>query len=234
MAQEDLLPLYEQVRRKLLSEIEAGRLAEGSFLPSEFDLCAKYGVSRITLRRAVAELCAEGRLVRQQGRGTLVAPRKVQQTISLSGFSDVIEGQGHKAGHRVLECEENATSPTTAARLQATRLYRFVRLLEMNDQPMTLENLYVDAERFADVLEPVTAGGSFFASLRSAYGAEPASAERQIDVGFARADEAGVLGVSTTQPVYRIEKLVFDRAGLPLALSQTVTPCHLVTLAVNN
>jgi GntR family frlABCD operon transcriptional regulator len=234
MAQDGLLPLYEQVRRKILSEIEAGRLGEGSFLPPEFELCETYGVSRITLRRAVGELCAEGLLVRQQGRGTLVAPRKLQQTISLSGFADVVEGQGHKAGHRIIERVDDADAPAIAARLAASRLVRFVRLLEMDDRAMTLEALYFDAERFAKALEPVGAGKSFFASLRSAHGIEPAGAERLIDVGFALDFEADLLGVSTTEPVYRIEKLVLDGDGRALALSQTVTPCRLVTLAVKN
>ena len=76
MVQDGLLPLYEQVRRKILSEIEAGRLAEGSFLPPELELCATYGVSRITLRRAVGELCAEGLLLRQQRLG-LPRPRRL-------------------------------------------------------------------------------------------------------------------------------------------------------------
>lgn len=234
MVQDDLLPLYEQVRRKLLSEIKAGRLPEGSFLPPEFELCETYGVSRITLRRAVGELCAEGLLVRQQGRGTFVAPRKMQQTISLSGFADVVEGQGHKAGHRVLEREDDVIAPPVALRLDAVRLVRFVRLLEVDDRPMTLETLFVDADRFAATLGPVGAGKSFFASLRSAYAIEPAGAERLIDVGFANASEAEAIGVSSTEPVYRIEKLVLDSKGTPLALSQTVTPCHLVTLAVKN
>jgi len=234
MVQDGLLPLYEQVRRKLLSEIDAGRLPEGSFLPPELELCATLGVSRITLRRAVGELCAEGLLIRQQGRGTLVAPRKMQHTISLSGFADVVAGQGHKAGHRVLEREDNAVEPAVAARLGASKLVRFVRLLEVDDRPMTLETLFVDGERFADALDPVEAGQSFFASLRKGYTVEPAGADRLINVGFARASEAEALGVSTTEPVYRIEKLVLDGKGTPLALSQTVTPCHLVTLAVKN
>jgi GntR family transcriptional regulator, frlABCD operon transcriptional regulator len=234
MAQDALLPLYEQVRRKILSEIEDGRLAEGSFLPPELELCATYGVSRITLRRAVGELCAEGLLLRQQGRGTLVAPRKLQQTISLSGFSDVMEGQGHKAGHRIIEREDDADAPAIAARLAASRLVRFVRLLDVNGRPMTLEGLYFDAARFAKALDSVAAGQSFFAALRSAHGIAPAGAERLIDVGFARSSEADLLGVPTTEPVYRIEKLVLDGEGRPLALSQTVTPCRLVTLTVKN
>lgn len=234
MTQDDLLPLYEQVRRRLLSEIEAGRLAEGSFLPPEFELCETYGVSRITLRRAVGELCAEGLLVRQQGRGTLVAPRKMQLTISLSGFSDVVEGRGLKPGHRIIEGQERADAPAVAARLQALHLFRFVRLLEVDDRPMTLETLYFDARRFAEAFGAVAAGRSFFSSLRSTYGIEPAGAERVIDVGFAGAGEARLLGVSATQPVYRIEKLVLDGESRPLALSQSVTPCHLVSLAVKN
>lgn len=234
MAQDGLLPLYEQVRRKILSQIEAGQLAEGAFLPPEFELCETFGVSRITLRRAVGELCDEGLLVRQQGRGTLVARRKMQQTISLSGFADVVEGQGHRAGHRVLSRDDAADAPQIAQRLGADRLVRFTRLLQVDDRAMTLEALSFDAERFADAVAPVAAGSSFFATLRSVYGLEPAGAERIIDVGFASASEAQLLGVSTTEPVYRIDKLVLDGEGRPLALSQTATPCHLVTLAVKN
>ncbi|WP_246374770.1 GntR family transcriptional regulator [Aquamicrobium lusatiense] len=234
MTQDGLLPLYEQVRRRLLSEIETGRLAEGSFLPPEFELCATYGVSRITLRRAVGELCAEGVLIRQQGRGTVIAPRKLQQSISLSGFADVVEGRGHKAGHRILGREDGADAPAAASRLRAERVVRFVRLLEIDDRPMTLETLFFDEERFADAVGPVGTGESFFATLRASYGVEPEHAERVIDVGFARASEAQSLGVSTTEPVYRIEKLVLGAGGAPIALSHTITPCRLVTLAVKN
>ena len=234
MEQDGLVPLYEQVRRKILSEIKTGHLAERSFLPPEPELCATYGVSRITLRRAVSELCAEGWLIRQQGRGTLVAPRKMRQTISLSGFSEVVESQGRRAGHRILERKDGVDASAIAARLEAARLVRFTRLLEVDGHPMTLEELYFDADRFAKALAPVEAGESFFATLRDVYHVTSAGAERLIDVGFARPSEAAGLGVSTTEPVYRIEKIVLDENSRPLALSHLVTPCHLVTLTVKN
>ena len=60
---------------RLRAAIEGGVLAEGAFLPSEAELCAQFGVSRITLRRAVSDLCAAGLLLRQQGRGTVVTRR---------------------------------------------------------------------------------------------------------------------------------------------------------------
>ena len=67
---------------------------------------------------------------------------------------------------------------------------------------------------------------------RDKAGIVPAHAERQIDVGLASAGERGILAVTAAQPVYRIEKIVTDREGRPLALSQLVTPSHLVTYTI--
>jgi len=228
-----LLPLYEQVRRSILAAIRSGQFPEGSFLPAEPELMSLYGVSRITLRRAIGDLCADGRLQRQQGRGTVVMPAKVRQTlVSLSGFSETMDGLGRKAGHRILARDDHPDAPAIRDRLQASSLIRFDRLLEDNGMPMTLETLWFDAARFPEVIEPVAAGGSFFAALRDKAGIVPAHAERQIDVGLASASERNVLAMKAAQPVFRIEKIVTDAEGRPLALSQLVTPSHLVTYTI--
>jgi len=228
-----LLPLYEQVRRSILAGIQSGQYPEGSFLPSEPDLMARYRVSRITLRRAIGDLSAEGRLQRQQGRGTLVTPSKVQQTlVSLSGFSETMDGLGRTAGHRILSQGHDENAPRVRERLAAEDLIRFDRLLEDGGRPMTLETLWFDAARFPDVIEPVAAGGSFYAALRDKAGVTPAHSERQIDVGFASTEECQALKITTAQPVYRIEKTVMDGAGTPLAFSKLTTPSHLVTYSI--
>lgn len=227
------VPLYEKVRRFIVSGIESGDYAAGSFLPPEPSLMTQYGVSRVTLRRAIGDLCAEGWLQRQQGRGTLVMPRKVRQTlVSLSGFSETMDGLGRKASHRILSQEDRADAPAIAARLEARVLIRFDRLLEEDGHPMTLESLWFDRETFADVIPDVAAGGSFFAALRKVAGIVPAHAERQIDVGFGTDPERAELGILPGQPVFRIEKLVTDTAGKPLALSFLVTPGHLVSFTM--
>lgn len=230
MAEHDrLTPLYEQVRRKILADIQSGLLAEGSFLPTEPELCAQHAVSRITLRRAIGELCAEGRLIRQQGRGTVVAPQKVRQRlVSLSGFSETMDGLGRASSHRILEREDQVADTGLALRLGAVSPVRFLRLLELDGHPMTLETLWFDAARFSAVVEAVAAGGSFFAALRDTAGVTPVSAERQIDVGFANAEERDIFGISASQPVYRIEKTTFGTGGAVLGISGLVTPCHLV------
>jgi len=229
------LPLYEQVRRVLLSEIEAGTPPVGGFLPPEAELCARFDVSRITLRRAIGELCAAGHLSRQQGRGTVVLPGKMRQRlVSLSGFSETLGDLGRRAHHRILSRDDTPGDGDVASLLSAASLVRFERLLCDEDRPVTLETLWFDAGRFPGVAEPVAAGGSFFAALRDHAGIRPARAERQINAGFASAAETAILGGSAGRPVFRIEKLVSDAEGRPVALSRLVTPCDLVTYVVTS
>lgn len=67
--------LWSQVAGDLRSDIESGKLRPGAKLPSEPELAAQYGVARVTVRRAIAELISEGRLVILHGRGTFVRER---------------------------------------------------------------------------------------------------------------------------------------------------------------
>ncbi|WP_235890915.1 GntR family transcriptional regulator [Pararhizobium mangrovi] len=222
-------PLYEQVRRQLLAEIEAGTLPEGSFLPPEPELCRRFDVSRITLRRAVSELCAVNVLIRQQGRGTMVGRRRVRQAlVSLSGFSETMQELGLESRHRVLS-RKDVDSPEIAMRLSAAKLVRVQRLFEVDDRPMTHEFLYFDLARFAAVLPDLEAGGSFYAALERHFGVVPGGAERTIDVVFPEADIRKHLDVQGFQPCYRTEKLVTKGGGEPLAFSVLLTPCHCVT-----
>lgn len=231
---DNLSPLYEQVARRLLADVEAKRLAEGQFLPPEPELCDRFGVSRITVRRAISDLCDQGRLIRQQGRGTLVAPRKVTQTlVSLGGFSEMFQGRGVK--RVVIDHHRGEIEPKVALKLglpETTRLHRFLRLIHANDVPMTLETLFIEAGRFPGLDEKLLSGQSFFSALRDDYDIQLGGAERTIDVGYADAEEQRSLGVAAVQPMYRMDKTVFTAARAPISFSRLVTPTHLVTFTV--
>lgn len=64
--------LWAQVAADLRSEIDAGRLAPGAKLPNELELASQYGVARLTVRRAIADLVDAGYLLVLRGRGTYV------------------------------------------------------------------------------------------------------------------------------------------------------------------
>ncbi|HWS51684.1 MAG TPA: GntR family transcriptional regulator, partial [Microbacterium sp.] len=98
-------PLHEQIRTLLMHEIEDGAYGESGKLPPEPELCARFGVSRITVRRAVADLEEIGLVHRQQGRGTFVTPaRDVLGTMSVGGFADKVVGDGAKS-RRIMKAE---------------------------------------------------------------------------------------------------------------------------------
>lgn len=75
LQQNTSVPLYRQLKDKILSDISSGKLAEGEKIPTEIELSELYNISRITVRNAVKELVAEGYLVKKQGKGTFVCLR---------------------------------------------------------------------------------------------------------------------------------------------------------------
>jgi GntR family transcriptional regulator len=100
MALVPVVPHYrriEQSRRERIAQLQPG---DG--LPSDSELCAEFGVSRMTARNAMARLAAEGLIVRQPGRGSFVAPRPVHRRANrLMTFSHEMERQGRVPSSRV-------------------------------------------------------------------------------------------------------------------------------------
>jgi GntR family transcriptional regulator len=83
----DAGPLYRRVQDALRGAIETSLLKPQDALPPERDLAADFGVSRITVRKALDALVAEGLLTRKQGAGTFVAGRVEKQFAKLTSFS---------------------------------------------------------------------------------------------------------------------------------------------------
>ena len=81
MAGNVAVPLYQQVKEDIKAAIEQGKYKPKEKIPTEPELSAEYSVSRITVRRAVEELCSEGYLVKMQGRGTFVSSPRVHRKV---------------------------------------------------------------------------------------------------------------------------------------------------------
>jgi len=233
---ENVTPLYDQVRRLLLSDIKAGRHRGSAYLPSEADLCAHYNVSRPTVRRAVSELCSEGYLKRVRGKGTLITEPRLKQTlVSLTGFTESLASLGHKVRYSIVESTVLTGPSELNNRLQGKEDDHVVgvrRLLIVDDRPLTIEYLYFLQSRHGLALEPVANGGSFYEALRTLYREQPAGAERTINVDFPSAPECKLLACTASQPVYRIEKLVLGKNQYPISFSVIVTPSDRVTYSI--
>lgn len=103
---QDNTPIFQRIKDYLVGEIAAGRWKEGDLVPSEQALVRQFGVSRMTVNRAVRELTAEHVLTRRQGAGTFVAPKKYQATlVEIRNIADEIRSRGrnHRSEAHLLE-----------------------------------------------------------------------------------------------------------------------------------
>ena len=107
MATNKSAPLYQQIYEDIKSAIKDGVYKVDEKIPSEAELSEEYGVSRITVRRAIEDLCADGYLTKMQGRGTFVGKphimRRLSQSKATRSFSEICREAGVTPGAHLIE-----------------------------------------------------------------------------------------------------------------------------------
>ena len=210
-------PLYHQLMQRITADIEKGVYPVGSRIPPEHELEEQYQVSRVTVRRALAELTEKGQLERKQGKGTFVSEPHVQQNLkSLHSFHDACRQNGKTPGTRVVRVTETGADEADLQELnlkEGSRVLEILRVRLADGEPVVLEkNHFSMAYTY---LEEEDLSGSLYALLRE-YGTEPAQAVHDISMRFADRDEAKLLEIEEGAPLLCLHELVFDQRGRPL------------------
>ena len=149
-------PIFQRIKDFLLAGIAAGRWKEGDVIPSEQALVKQFGVSRMTVNRAVRELTSEQILTRRQGSGTYVAPQKYQATlVEIRNIADEVRARGHR--HRSSLHLLEATPASEALALQFglapdAPLYHSLIVHFENEVPIQLEDRWVNPACAPDYL----------------------------------------------------------------------------------
>jgi GntR family transcriptional regulator len=208
-------PLYKQLAAHLLDEIDGGRLAPGMRLPAEPELMQRHGVSRVTVRQAIALLARGGRLVAQRGKGTFVAGAVVRHELdSLQGFHDALRSQGIEPKTRLVEwsAQAGALDADLPPGLQL---------------PVRLRRLYlVDERPFAVVTGGLPAAAAPLGRARAArlnvyeilsqfMGVKVDHADVSIRSERAPRDIQALLGLPRSSMVLLMQRQSFDRQGRP-------------------
>src|SRR5258707_2581585 len=219
------LTVHGQIEDWLADAIATGRLAPGDRLPTEQDLAEWLGVSRMTLRHALAELAQRGLVTRSVGRsgGTFVAEPKVEQDLTvLAGFSEQLRRHGLVAGARVLAAAEIRASAAAAAALEikvGAAVYEVRRLRLAGGQPILIEHSLFPAERCPGLLG-YRLDGSLYQLLDQKYGQRPHRAQESLEPVCAGVREAEALGVAGGAPLMLVERTAYARSGLPLEFAR--------------
>ena len=213
--------LHTQIANAVASSITLGHFRTGDRLPPERELAKEFGVNRLTVRQALAELQIRKLIHRRTGRngGTFIAEPVIEYDLTtFAGFSEQARRLGHVAGARVLRTERVEADTATAEALQLSEgdeVFEIDRLRFANDLPVLLEHSSFPAERFAGLLsEPLH--GSIYELLERRYDARPVRAGERISPFAANARTARLLDVTRGTPLLRVEREAFDVDGVPV------------------
>ena len=214
---ESYSPLYHQLMTRIRADIEQGTYPIGSKIPPEHELERLYQVSRVTVRRALAELTSEGLLERKQGKGTFVSTPRISQDLkSIHSFSDSCKKNGVRAGTRVVHVTEIDADSSDISDLNlrsGDRVVETLRVRSADGEPVVLEKNHFSTVYSYLVNENLN--GSLYNVLRD-YGVEPREATHEISLAFATEAQAKLLGVEVGSPLMRLKEVVFDQKGRAL------------------
>jgi GntR family transcriptional regulator len=219
-------PKYLAVREHLRRRVAS--LPEHALLPPEPTLCAEYNVSRITLRRAVDGLVADGHLVREQGRGTYVTRPAIRHEYResfvhrIAGFNSVMTETGAQVGTTVLAQRISPAPTAVAAELGLAvgeEVVELVRLRSVDGAPNHVAHSFLPAGLYPRAAEADLSQGSLYEYLRREYAADLGHARLVGDVGMAAPEEAERLDVVAGSPLLVVRTTVHDSSGHPLVHS---------------
>jgi GntR family transcriptional regulator len=230
-------PAAEQARRQLLDQISRGQLRPGERLGAERDLAVGLGVSRSTVRQALAALAEAGVVRRVPGRGggTFVRRQKIERDLShVVGVPALLQAQGMTAGSRIVStgmvaADEEAR--TALGLVVGDYVLDLVRIRLADGSPISLEHARLPAELFPGLLD-LPLGGSLYELLQEHYGTVPGEAVEHIEVVPAAEDEGSILAVEPGAALLSITRTTQDGDGRIFEFSHDLFRADRTTITV--
>jgi len=215
------LPLYHQLYVHLRARILRGEWEAGELFPKDADLEEAYGVSRITVRKAVDMLVNENFVVRQRGRGTFVSNPGLQADVNnLFSFRDEMKRRGLTPGSTILETKYSEVSKHTAELLGVAvgeQLAELHRLQLGNGEPQCVEKTYLVHRYCRGILEAHDfAKLSLTDILEQHYHIRLTRAVQTVSALIPTKTIAKQLGLGSHQPVLFVERVSYSQADIPI------------------
>lgn len=217
-------PLYERVKRHMSEAILVGEWPPGAALPNEAELARGFGVAVGTVRRAMADLVAEGLLSRRRKTGTVVTGRAPHH--SLRFFFQYFrlhraDGSLARSTSRFLSVAASPASDEEAAALQIRTggVLMIHRVRDVDGRPVMHDRLTLAQERFPDwPLDPARPPPLLYLHLLERYGVRISAVRERISADLAGPDDARLLDIADRDAVLTIEEVAYDQAGTPTIL----------------
>lgn len=192
------------------------QLAVGDAIPSERQLSADFGVSRLTVRAALDDLVREGYLVRRHGSGTFVSEPKIAQELTMTSFTDDMQRRGLRPESRTLDLRVVPAGARLGRLLHVSPSEPVLvaeRLRLADGESMAIETLHIKAGHVPGLSAADLQESSFYELLRERYGIVVVGGEQTIEPTVTDEDESRALGVPLHSPAFRFERVTHAGSG---------------------
>ena len=222
--QEGPVPLYHQLAQDLMERINAREFQPGDALPTEERICDQYGVSRITVRRALQSLIAHGMIVRRRGVGSFVAERaQGVRSVRLSGSLDEFLATAGMLDQEV-RCLETVEPPAEAREAlelaEGEQAVRLELVSSLSAGPVIYLNIYFPLS-VGGVLSvaDIVPGHPVVRIIERKLNLHVVRAQQLIEPDLAGEPTATCLGISPDAPVLRIRRTYYAAGDRPIEVA---------------
>ena len=213
---------YLDVAEQLRTRLATGGVGAGGALPSESELGTEFGVSRVTVRRALETLRGEGLVTSRRGSGWYVAVDPIRQALGrVTTVEAALEAAGSVPARRVLEFAFEPASAAVARELAIARGDEVLRVKRLNladGAPFALVTVWLPASHGAEISRAEVEMATFY-DLLPLRGVALGRAVQQIGADRAGPDDAVHLGLTPGAPVLTARRVTFDIAQRPVLFS---------------
>ena len=219
------VPLYVQVRETLRGEYS--QLPPRTAIPTELELIERFGVSRITLRKAVDDLVVDGLLERRQGKGTFTSvPKLTHELNAISSWTEQLRALGYNPRTAQRICNEISPPRRVAHALDlepAEKVVMLRRTRLVGAEPLSLMTNYIPSRLVPNFIQESEAAESLYEFLERRYSLVPERAVDTVETRSATDEEAETLCIEPWSPILVVTRLSFLGDGSPLELATAIS-----------
>jgi len=232
------VPVYAQIAESMRTLLRSGTIPAGTALPPERALCEQFGISRMTLRQAYEALEREGLIESHRGRGTFVAPQRLQKKQQeMRSFTEEIRSRGATPSSRLLTC--HTVKQTSRDRdffnlAQGEQLYEIERLRLADNVPVAVELIHIPQYLCPHLDRFNLAAQSIYSILEENYGVALTHCTEQISAARPTRTQKQLLEVPTGEAVLTVDRRTFGDNETPVELATTTYRGDLYTAVVHS
>ncbi|KJS84721.1 MAG: GntR family transcriptional regulator [Peptococcaceae bacterium BICA1-8] len=222
-----VIPIYYQLAKLFEGKIQRGELKPGESMPTEMKIVADFGVSRMTVRKAIAELVAKGMVHAQQGKGTFVSNPKLDNVVfELNNFDQEIRQRGFEYKTTLIEAKIIKADERLRKIFKIDdhnfRLLYFRSVISAEDEKLAYEVKYTIYTKSKPILEFELQDPNlpYLITANSDY--LPMSSKKVLQAAVSAKEDASILSIGLNTPLLVVEQTIYDGQLKPVGWSKSV------------